>query len=616
MTEEEQGRQREELHETTTQQVEQKSTEAPGGNNYQIGESLDLPSGSKARFRANVDAIRLVKQLEAEGRNATAEEQATLARYVGWGGIPEAFDERKSEWSKEYQELKGLLTDEEYKAAKGSTLNAHYTSVPVIRAMYRGLEKLGFKGGRMLEPSSGVGYFVGAMPANMTGGVKSWTMVELDNITGLIAKHLYPQNDVRIEGFEKTILPDNYMDVAIGNVPFGNYPVVDRAYPKKVTSAIHNYFFAKSLDKVRPGGIVMFITSSYTMNSSDQTVRQYIAKRADLLGAIRLPNTAFAGNAGTSVVTDILVLKKRAAGTEYAGESFTKADYDYKLGYQNEYFRAHPDMVLGEEVTSRGMHYRDEYTVNPFTDRGSLEEQIDKAFQQITGQMDYTAAESPEKANFKAQRAEKGTKQGGYVQKEGKIYQNLHGNLTEVQTDEKTAKRITGMISIRNISRQLMDAMQQGANTDSIQALRNSLNKAYDSFVKQHGFLNSPANKKAFQADPDCFSLFALENWDAEKKTATKADIFKVDTIRPNQTITHADTVKDAVAICRNTIGNIDVQVIAQLTGRTQEDVTRELIDSELAFKTTDGRLEPAEIYLSGNVRAKLRDAQGLVGID
>lgn len=616
MTEDEQERQHEELHETTTQQVEQKSTEAAGGNNYQIGESLDLPNGSKARFRANADAIRLVKQLEAEGRNATAEEQAVLARYVGWGGIPEAFDERKGEWSKEYAELKELLTDEEYKAAKGSTLNAHYTSIPVIRAMYRGLEKLGFKGGRMLEPSSGVGNFVGAMPASMTGNVRSWTMVELDNITGLIAKHLYPQNDVRIEGFEKTILPDNYMDVAIGNVPFGNYPVVDRAYPKKLTSAIHNYFFAKSLDKVRPGGIVMFITSSYTMNANDRTVRSYISKQADLLGAIRLPNTAFAGNAGTSVVTDILVLKKRAPGTEYAGVPFVETQYDYKFGYQNEYFRAHPDMVLGEEVTTRGMHYRDEYSVNPYTDRGSLEEQIDKAFQQITGQMDYPAQLSPEKTNYRVQRAEKGTKQGGCVQREGKLYQNDGGELKEVQTDEKTAKRITGMLGIRDVARELMNAQQQGVDEKSIKALRRSLNKAYDAFVKEYGFLNSPANRKAFQGDPDRFSLYALENWDAEKKTATKADIFSTDTIKPNQTITHADTVKDALAICRNTIGSIDVQVIAQLTGRTQADVTRELIDSELAFKTTDGQLEPAETYLSGNVRAKLRDAQGLVGID
>ena len=616
MTEEEQTRQTEEMHDTADVQVEQQSTETPGGNNYQIGESLDLPNGSKARYRANVDAIRIVKQLEAEGRNATPEEQAALARYVGWGGIPEAFDERKSEWSKEYAELKELLTDEEYKAAKGSTLNAHYTSIPVIRAMYRGLQKLGFKGGRMLEPSSGVGNFVGAMPADMSGSVKSWTMVELDTITGLIAKHLYPRNDVRIEGFEKTILPDNYMDVAIGNVPFGNYPVVDRAYPKKLTSAIHNYFFAKSLNKVRPGGIVMFITSSYTMNANDRTVRNYISKQADLLGAIRLPNTAFAGNAGTSVVTDILVLKKRAPGTEYAGVPFVETQYDYKLGYQNEYFRAHPEMVLGEEVTSRGMHYRDEYTVNPFTDRGSLEEQIDKAFQQITGQMDYPARQSPERANIRTQRAEKGTKQGGYVQKEGRIYQNDGGVLKEVQTDEKTAKRITGMLGIRDAARALMNAQQQGMDEKSIKALRRTLNKAYDAFVKEHGFLNTPANRKAFADDPDRFSLYALENWDAEKKTATKADIFSTDTIRPNQTITHADTVKDAVAICRNTIGNIDVQVIASLTGKSQEAVTRELIDSELAFKNRDGQLEPAETYLSGNVRAKLRDAQGLVGMD
>ncbi|MBQ0166876.1 MAG: DEAD/DEAH box helicase family protein [Treponema sp.] len=616
LTPEEQTRQKEELHEETVQQVEQKSTESAGGNNYQIGESLDLPSGSKARYKANVEAIRIVKQLEAEGRTATAEEQAALARYVGWGGIPEAFDERKTEWSKEFAELKELLTDEEYKAAKGSTLNAHYTSIPVIRAMYRGLEKLGFKGGRMLEPSSGVGNFVGAMPANMTGGVKSWTMVELDNITGLIAKHLYPQNDVRIEGFENTILPDGYMDVAIGNVPFGNYPVVDRAYPKKITSAIHNYFFAKSLDKVRTGGIVMFITSSYTMNANDKTVRSYISKKADLLGAIRLPNTAFSGNAGTSVVTDILILKKRAAGTEYSGVPFVETEYDYKFGYQNEYFKAHPDMVLGEQATSRGMHYRDEYTVNPFTDRGSLEEQIDKAFQNITGKMDYPARPTTEKANINAQKAERGTKQGGYVQKDGKIYQNDNGILVEVEADEKTAKRITGMLGIRDIARQLMNAQQQGTDEKSIKDIRRNLNKLYDSFVKEYGYLNSPANKKAFQGDPDRFSLFALENWDAEKKTATKADIFTTDTIKPNQTVTHAETVKDGLAVSRNTTGGVDVPLISRLTGKSEADVIQELIEGELAFKTKDGSLEPAETYLSGNVRAKLRDAQGLVGID
>ena len=617
MNEEEHARQTEELHETTEQQVEQKSTELPGGKNFVIGESLDLPSGEKSRYKANVDAIRLVKQLEAENREATAEEQTVLSKYVGWGGLANAFDARKADWSHEFAELRELLTDEEYKAAKGSTLNAHYTSIPVIRAMYRGLERLGFQGGRMMEPASGVGNFVGAMPADMSAKVRSWTMVELDNITGLIAKHLYPHNDVRIEGFEKTVLPDNYMDVAISNVPFGNYPVVDRAYPKKVTSAIHNYFFAKALDKVRPGGIVMFITSSYTMNSNDSTVRKYIAQRADLLGAIRLPNTAFKGNAGTEVVTDILVLKKRAPGTEYAGEAFVNAPYAYQLGsYNSEYFTAHPEMVMGKETRTGSMYRGESYTVEPFTDRGSLEEQIEKAFENITGRMDYAAQERPEKTNMRVQRAEKKTKQGGFEQRGGKLYQNDNGELVEVQTDDKTAGRIKGMLGIRDFALQLMEAQQQGASEASIKALRRSLNRAYDTFVKENGYLNSPANKKAFADDPDRFSLFALENWDSEKKTATKADIFKVDTIRPNQTITHADTVQDAVAICRNTLGNIDVQVIANLTGKSQEAVTRELIDGELAFKTVDGRLEPAETYLSGNVRAKLRDAQGLVGLD
>jgi len=619
LTKEEHQKQTEELHETAEDLTKEKSTEAAGGNNYVIGDSLDLPNGSKARYKANVDAIRIVKQLEAEGRNATPEEQAALARYVGWGGIPEAFDERKADWSKEFAELKELLTDEEYKAARASTTNAHYTSIEVIKAMYAGLQKLGFKGGRMLEPSSGVGNFVGAMPADMTANVKSWTMVELDNITGLIAKHLYPQNDVRIEGFEKAIIPDNFMDVAIGNVPFGNYPIVDRAFPKKVTSAIHNYFFAKSLQKVRPGGIVMFITSSYTMNSNDQTVRKYIAKQADLLGAIRLPNTAFKGNAGTEVVTDILVLKKRAPGTEYAGQPFIDASWDYRpngLGYRNEYFVAHPEMIMGEETTTGSMYRRNEYTVNPKTDAGTLGEQITKAFENITGQMDYTAAESPEKTNYKVQRAEKGTKQGGYVQKEGKIFQNDGGELKEVQTDEKTAKRITGMLGIRDIARELLNAQQQGVDEKNIKAIRRSLNKAYDDFVKANGFLNSPANRKAFADDPDRFSLFALENWDSDKKTATKADIFKIDTVKPNRTATHADNVKDGLTISRNTTGGVDVNLIARLTGKSEAEVTRELIDSELAFKNRNGNLEPAETYLSGNVRAKLRDAQGMVGFD
>ncbi len=618
LTPQEHAREVEETHAAAEHDVEEKSTVQAGGSNFVIGESLDLPSGKKARYKANVDAIRLVKQLEADGRNATPEEQAILSRYVGWGGIPEAFDGKKSEWSKEYAELKEVLTEDEYSAARGSTLNAHYTSIPVIRAMYKGLQKLGFQGGRMLEPSSGVGNFVGAMPADMSAQVRSWTMVELDNITGLIAKHLYPQADMRIQGFEKANIPNDFMDVAIGNVPFGNYGVTDRGYPKKLTSAIHNYFFAKSLDKVRPGGVVMFITSSYTMNSSDPTIRRYMAKKADLLGAIRLPNNAFSGNAGTEVVTDILILKKRAAGTEYAGVPFEQAAYNWNLGtYQNEYFSAHPEMVLGEQVKDRnGMYGRDNYTVNPFADRGTLDEQIGKAFENIEGRMDYPVKPTPEKTNFSVERADKKTKQNGYVNKGGKLYQNNNGELVEVKTDEKTARRITGMLQIRDLARELMNAQMQAQSEKSIASARRQLNKAYDAFVKEHGYINSPANRKAIFDDPDKFSLFALENWDSEKKTATKADIFKENTVRPNRTVTHVESVQEGVIVSRNTTGGIDVPLIAQLTGRGMEDVTRELIEGEMAFKDRDGNLVPAEQYLAGNVRAKLRDAEGLVGLD
>ena len=585
-----------------------------------IGDSLDLPRGDKARTRANIEAIRIVKRLEAEGRNATTEEQAALSKYVGWGALANAFDESKPEWAKENAELKELLTDEEYRAARASTNNAHYTSIEVIKAMYAGLQKLGFKGGRMLEPSSGVGNFVGAMPADMTAKVRSWTMVELDNITGLIAKHLYPQSDVRIEGFEKAIIPDNYMDVAIGNVPFGNYPIVDRAFPKKVTSAIHNYFFAKSLQKVRPGGIVMFITSSYTMNSKDVTVRNYIASQADLLGAIRLPNTAFQQNAGTPVTTDILILKKRAPGTLYAGEAFVQADNsNWRLGTRSEYFINHPEMILGEETTTGSMYRGGEYTVNPNPDAGPLGEQITKAFENIAGQMDYPTRETPEKTNYKVQRAEKGTKNRGYVNRDGKIYQNDNGELKEVQTDEKTAKRITGMLGIRDAMQELMNAQQQGVDEKSIKALRRKLNKLYDDFVKEYGYLNNQANRKAFGDDPDQFRLFALETdytvtgkGKTRTESAKKADIFSKDTVQPNRTVTSAETVKDGLVVSRNTTGGVDVDLIARLTGKTTQEVTRELIDTELAFKNRDGQLEPAEIYLSGNVRAKLRDAQAL----
>ena len=610
----------EQLHDEVVQQIAQQSTEKPKGRNFVIGDSLNLPSGEKARYKANVEAIRLVKQLEADGRYATEAEQVILSKYVGWGGLANAFDQRKTEWSKEFAELKGLLTDEEYNSARGSTLNAHYTDISVIKAMYDGLKQLGFTGGRMMEPSSGVGNFVGAMPADMASQVRSWTMVELDGITGLIAKYLYPNADVRIQGFEKAKIPDNFMDVAISNVPFGNYAIADKSYPKKITSAIHNYFFAKSLDKVRPGGIVMFITSSYTMNSKDSTVRRYIMQKADLLGAIRLPDNAFKGNAGTEVVTDILILKKRAANTAYAGEEFLEAPYKYISGYHgayiNSYFDNHPEMVLGTASMEGGMYRGDNLTYKAFTDRGSLADQIREAFKNIQGKMDYPAQRTPEKANFAVERASKKTKENGLVVKDGKVYKNTGGELIEQTVPKGTAERISGMLDIRDAAKALQTAQQQGLKDTEIKKARQKLNKVYDDFVKNHGFINAQTNRNAIKDDPDSFSILALENWNPETKKATKSDIFSKNTIAPNRTVTSAKDVAEGLIVSVNQTGGVDAALIAKLTGKTEAEVTRELLDSRKVFKNRDGGLETAEVYLSGNVRAKLRDAEAMVPLD
>ena len=623
------------LHEEVQQQIEQKSTENPKGSNFVIGDSLNLPNGKKARTRANIEAIKLVKQIDAEGRIATPAEQEILSKYVGWGGLADAFGKpvsnyttRKIEYEPvegleaEFEELKTVLTEEEYKSARESTKNAHYTSIEVIKAMYDGLKQLGFTGGRMLEPSSGVGNFVGAMPSSMTAQVKSWTMVELDNITGLFAKYLYPNADVRIQGFEQANIPDGYMDVAIGNVPFGKYAITDKHYPKAITSAIHNYFFAKSLDKVRTGGIVMFITSSYTMNGSDNAVRKYIMQRADLLGAIRLPNTAFAGNAGTSVVTDIMILKKRADRTEYAGEAFQESRWEsvgsgWDGAYVNEYFTAHPEMVLGTPKLTRGMHSSNELTYDPFTNRGTLGDQIREAMKNIQGKMDYSVTLSPEKANFRQASAKK--KAQKLQVKDGVIHaKDENGNLTKVEVDKDTAARITGMVAIRDAHVALCDALQQGVNKKESNALRKALNKAYDAFVEKYGYLNSPKNKKAINAFADRYAILSLENYSTEGKkiVATKTDIFTKDTIAANRTASSAENVEEGLTISLNTVGSVDVGMIAKLTGQKAESVTRQLIDQRLVFKDKDGNLIPAAQYLSGNVRAKLREMEGLTGID
>lgn len=522
--EEEPKTKEEELHKIVSKEIEQKSTETPKGNNFVIGDSLELPKGEKARVRANIDAIKLIKQLETEGRNATVAEQEILSKYVGWGGLSNTFGEmrynsaeRMSEmvakkgWESEFAELNqlvadGIIAEQEYKDMSASTKNAHYTSVEVIKAMYDGLAQLGFDGGRMLEPSSGVGNFVGCMPANLTSKVNSWTMVELDRITGQIAKYLYPNADVRIQGFEQANIPNNYMDVAIGNVPFGNYGVVDRAYPKRITKAIHNYFFAKTLDKVRPGGLVMFITSSFTMNGKDTAVRHYIMDRADLIGAIRLPNTAFSENAGTEVVTDIIVLKKRMDGTEYAGESFLNSEYtqlqDWHGDYVNEYFANHPEMVLGTPEFTRGMYGSNTLTYKPLEGKGSLGEQIKEAFKNIDAKMDYTVKASPEQVNKSVAKANSKTKNNGLVvNSDGTISKNQNGELVKYDVDTTKAKKIAGLLSIRDAYRNLADTLQQGQDEATINKARKELNTIYDKFVKENGFINAPKNKSVIADD-------------------------------------------------------------------------------------------------------------------
>lgn len=603
--------------ETIEQEVEQKTElatqENPRGNNFSIPEGgLNLPKGEKARFKANVEAIKTLRKIMAENRMATPEEQVILSKYVGWGGLANAFDEKKTEWAKEYKQLKGLLSEKEYASARGSTLNAHYTEIGVIRAIYKGLEGLGFKGGRLLEPSAGVGHFAGAMPQGIDA---KWTMVELDDITGNIAKYLYPNADVRVQGFEKAKIPDNYMDVAISNVPFGNYAIVDKSYPKAVTGAIHNYFFAKALDKVRPGGIVCFITSRYTMDARDADVRHYIAQRADLLGAIRLPDSAFKSNAGTEVVTDILVLKKREEGKPYAGEEFESTGWHHSnigiYDQTNDYFAEHPEMVLGTAASNGSMYRSDSLTYTALP--GNLQKQIEKAFANIKGKMDYPVRQTQEeiRAEIKANAGK--AKNGAIVKKDGKLFRNRDGVLEAVaDISEKNAAIVSDVVEIRDAARELLNQQLDGAGEKQIAAARKKLNNLYDAFVKKNGIFNSTTNKRLINMDVDAPFILALEEYDKDTKKATKAAIFTKNTITPIKTVTHVNTIEEGLTVSMNELGTVDAKRIAELLGETEANVTRMLLDNRLAFKNRNGVLETAEQYLSGNVKAKLKDAEAL----
>lgn len=610
---------------TTEAQVEQKAElgnqEQPKGQNFIIPAKggVKLPTTPKARFKANTDAIKTLRTIMAEDRLATPQEQETLAKYTGWGGITDAFDEKKADWAKEFKQLKKLLDDGEYKSARASILDAYYTEPSVIQGMYNGLARIGFAGGRMLEPSAGVGRFIGAMPQEMAGGVQSWTAVELDKITGNIAKYLYPNADVRVQGYETAKIPDNYMDLVIGNVPFGNISIADKAYPASVTKSIHNYFIAKSLDKLRPGGVACLITSSGTMDAMGADARGYFMKKADLIGAIRLPNTAFEGT-GTGVVSDILVFKKREPGTAYKGESFLEIARKPWEGpnmygsYEiNEYFVNHPEMVLGTAAYGKGQYGRTVVTYNPLDRRLSLQKQIEKAFGNIKVKMDYPVQRTQEeiRAEIKADAGK--AKQGAIVSRNGKLYKNDGGQLVEA-TEFKGAdvQRVTDIVNIRDAARNLLDLQLDNGGEKAIADARKKLNSLYDAFVKKNGILNSPKNKKLLSGNVDAPFIRALENYDKDSGTATKAAIFTKNTVTAVTTATHADTVEEALTISMNETGGVDVKRIAQLTGRNADSVRSEILERGLAFKNRNGDLESAELYLSGNVRAKLRDAEAL----
>lgn len=581
-------------------------------NNFKIDDNLLSEGGQKTRYAANVSAIRTLKQIETEGRTATADEQKILSQYVGWGGIAQTFDSENSRWSKEYAELKELLTDEEYAAARASTLNAHYTTPTVINAMYKALDNMGFKSGNVLEPAMGVGNFFGCMPDKMNGS--NLYGVELDSITGRIAQQLYPNANIQIKGYEQTDFPDNFFDVAIGNVPFGNYPVADKRYDKE-KFFIHDYFFAKTLDKVAPGGIIAFITTKGTLDKENSKAREYIAKRAELIGAIRLPNNAFKGNANTEVTSDIIFLRKREK------MAVDLPDWCY-IGKNedgipvNQYYLDYPEMILGK-MSEDGKMYGGYNTTCVPIEGVDLAEQLDKAVSKL-------------KANITVKRVvEENAKQRGiipatedvrnftYTLIDGKMYFRENNIMTEVEEKGVPLQRMIGMHELRNTLRCLITAQENRCSDDELAVLQTALNERYDKFVKKYGNINANANSSAFSDDDDYNLLCALENYDSKTKTYSKSDIFTTRTIKPAMDITHVDTPQEALQVSLDIRGKVDVTYISALCDFTPENAVKVLADSNLIYLNPEKYnaenpfegYEEAGEYLSGNVREKLDTA-------
>ena len=586
-------------------------TAPPQGNtppvqNFRITDDLLGVGGTKAKFRANMDAINLLKELEFDGRQATPEEQDVLSKYVGWGGLADAFDESKDNWKDEFAELYTTLTPDEYAAARASTLNAHYTSPTVIKAIYEAVGNMGFQTGNILEPSMGVGNFFGCLPEQMQGS--KLYGVELDSITGRIAKQLYPQANITVAGFETTDRRDFY-DLAIGNVPFGQYQVNDRAY-NKLGFSIHNYFFAKALDQVRPGGIVAFVTSRYTMDSKDGRARRYIAERAELLGAIRLPNNAFKANAGTDVVSDILFLQKREQPNIVEPE-WTQLGENADRFSINNYFIRHPEMILGRQTSESTQYGKQDFTVEPI-EGADLAAQLHEAVQHIGGI--YQAAELPDLGEEDQIQdtipADPDVKNYSYTLVDGEVYYRENSIMVKPDLNATAKERVKGMIELRDCVQSLILQQMDGFISDmTIQQTQQKLNRLYDTFTDKYGLLNSRANSLAFSDDSSYYLLCSLEILNENGDLERKADIFTKRTIKPHEVVTSVDTASEALALSISEKACVDMPYMAQLSGKSQDELIDEL-NGIIFLDPIHGNWQTADEYLSGNVRQKLREAE------
>ena len=596
-----------EIQTIRTTEPEPPAPQKPPAENFCITDDNLGIGGAKAKFRANMAAINLLKELEFEGAQATPEQQEILSRYVGWGGLADAFDESKDNWKDEFAELYAALSPEEYAAARASTLNAHYTSPTVIKAIYEAVGNMGFQTGNILEPAMGVGNFFGLLPQEMQGS--RLYGVELDSITGRIAKQLYPKADITVAGFETTDRRD-FFDLAIGNVPFGQYQVNDRAY-NKLGFSIHDYFFAKTLDQVRPGGVIAFVTSRYTMDKQSPEVRKYIAQRAELLGAIRLPNNAFKANAGTEVVSDIIFLQKRDRPIDIEPDWVHLGENEDGFAI-NQYFIDHPEMVLGRQTSESTQYGRQDFTVEPYEDL-DLATQLGYAIQNIGGK--YEAAELPDLGENKTIQdtipADPNVKNYSYAVVDGEVYYRENSVMVKPNLNATAKERVKGMAELRDCVHRLIDLQMWESDDLSIRAEQQKLNRLYDCFTEKYGLINSRGNALAFADDSSYYLLCSLEMLDDEDKTKLKgkADMFTKRTIRQRQSVTSVDTAAEALALSIGEKARVDMAYMSQLTGKSEDDIIDEL-NGVIFLDPVYGDWQTADEYLSGNVRQKLREAE------